>query len=149
MKTIKTAAVIGTTFKNTTLIAAVFTATVVYSAASFGHSGAELATLAPSALLTGLMHPLTGIDHILALLTLGGAIALLHSEGNHLLKRGLSTAVLLGMLLSWSFIHYNGEYFAAYALGFASTSSLLMVVGMYMAGVRSRYKQASSIRKSE
>jgi hydrogenase/urease accessory protein HupE len=146
MKTIKTQAVVGTDFTSTAGTATVFIATVFYSAASLGHSGAELTALAPGGLLAGLMHPLTGIDHILALITLGGAMALLLSGENRAIKRGLSGAVLLGMLLSWSFVHYSGEYFASYALGFASTSALLMIIGISIASVGSRYKQGASIR---
>lgn len=146
MKTIKTQAVVGTGFTSTACTATVFIATAFYSAASLGHSGAELSALTPGGLLAGLMHPLTGIDHILALIALGGAMALLHSGENRVIKRGLSGAVLLGMLLSWSFVHYSGEYFASYALGFASTSALLMTIGIRIVGIGTRHKQASSIR---
>ena len=36
-------------------------------------------------------------------------------------------------LLIWSFLHYSGDNFAAYALGFSTTSLLLIVAGMRIA----------------
>lgn len=115
----------------------------IFPAVSFAHTGAELAVmeLAPGALFTGLMHPFTGIDHLLTLLLLGAAIALPHS-GNRLIKRGLSGAVILGMLLSWSLLHYSTEYLTTYALGFAISSTLLMSAGVQIANISKRFKSA-------
>ncbi|MBQ0720228.1 MAG: HupE/UreJ family protein [Gammaproteobacteria bacterium] len=123
---------------------------VFFSALCFAHTGAELAVveLTPGALLTGLLHPFTGIDHLLTLLLLGGAIALLHSRESRLLKRGLSGAVMLGVLLSWSFIHYSGEYFVTYALGFALSSTLLMSAGVQITNISQHFKRVLSQNKA-
>lgn len=117
---------------------------VIFPAVSFAHTGAELAVmeLAPGALFTGLMHPFTGIDHVLTLLLLGAAIALPHSGGNRLIKRGLSGVVILSMLLSWSLLHYSTEYLTTYALGFAVSSTLLMSAGVQIANISKRFKSA-------
>lgn len=130
-----------------TLKTLVATGTAFFTTASLGHSGAELTVLAPGALLSGLMHPFTGIDHMLTLLLLGGAIVLLHSGQDQQLKRRLSGAVMLGVLLGWSFLHYSGEYFATYALGFSISSTLLISAGAQVTSIGKRFKAARCPRK--
>ena len=122
----------------------VATSAAFFSAASLSHSGLEQGSLAlaQGSLLTGLMHPLTGLDHVFTLLLLGGAISLLCSGEKRQIKRSLAGAATLGILLSWSFLHYSGSYFVTYALGFACTSSLLMITGVSIAGFGQRLKTA-------
>ncbi len=133
MKTMKTLAGVSAAF---------------FSATSIAHTGVDIAIdeAALNALASGFNHPFTGVDHILALGLLGGAIALLHAGSRRLLKRWLSGAALLCVLLSWSFLHYSGEYFAAYATGFAVTSTLLMATGVYIASIGKRFQRAFSGR---
>lgn len=131
MKTMKTLAGVSAAF---------------FSATSIAHTGVDIAIdeAALNALASGFNHPFTGVDHILALGLLGGAIALLHAGNRRILKRWLSGAALLCVLLSWSFLHYSGEYFAAYATGFAITSTLLMAAGVFIASIGKRFKGAFS-----
>lgn len=131
MKTMKTLAATSAAFFSTTSIA---------------HTGVDLVVdeAGLNALVSGFSHPFTGVDHILALVLTGGAIALLHAGNTRVLKRWLSGAALLCVLLSWSFLHYSGEYFAAYATGFAVISTMLMAAGVFIASIGKRFKGAFS-----
>ena len=113
--------------------------TALFSASSLGHNGLDVA---PGTLFSGWVHPFTGLDHVLTLLLLGGVIALLYTAENRQLKRVLAGLVTLGILLSWSFLHYSGDYFAIYAVGFASSSGLLMSAGASIACISKRFKGA-------
>ena len=122
------------TIKALTALSAAF-----FSASTLAHTGLELA---PGTLITGLMHPLTGLDHVLALLLLGGIISLLFTGQQRPLKPAIAGALTLGILLSWSFLHYAGNDFSSYALGFASSSAGLMTIGGCIAGFSQRLESA-------
>ena len=102
------------------------------SAPSLAHTETEFN---PASLLSGLAHPLTGLDHLLGLLLLGAGIALFAAQKNLVFKRGIAMLVSVSTLLAWSFLHYSGDNFIAYALGFSTTSILLMVAGMRIASI--------------
>ena len=116
----------------------------LFSTVGLAHTGMELA---PGAALEGLMHPLTGIDHWLTLLLVGGAIAVFYTQKNQALKLGLATTLGLSVLLIWSFLHYTGDNFAAYAVAYAFTSTLLIVAGSQVVSVGRHLKVALTIDK--
>lgn len=93
-------------------------------------------------MLSGLAHPLTGLDHLLGLLLLGAGIALFAAQKNVVFKRGIAVLASVSALLAWSFLHYSGDNFAAYALGFSTTSILLMLMGMRIASF-TKYRPAA------
>ena len=124
----------------------------LFSASSLGHSGLEVT---PGTLLSGMMHPFTGLDHVLTLLLFGGLISLLYAGEKQQLNRTLAGALTLGTLLGWSFLHYSGDHFAAYALGFACSSSLLMtagarlyVIGQYLRTVQNQNQKVRRLDRS-
>lgn len=131
MKPIKTLAAVSAAFFSTTGIA---------------HTGVNLTVAegARNAVLSGFSHPFTGVDHVLTLMLMGGTIALMYAGNGRLVKRWLAGAALLCVLLSWSFLHYSGEYFAAHAAGFALTSSMLMATGAGIARIGKRVRGALS-----
>jgi len=100
------------------------------SAPSLAHTETEFSS---ASLLSGLAHPLTGLDHLFGLLLLGAGIAFFAVQKNVVFKRGIAVLASVSALLTWSFLHYSGDNFAAYALGFSTTSILLMVMGMRIA----------------
>lgn len=115
-----------------------------FTTACFAHSGTELATTA-APLASGILHPLSGIDHILTLLLIGGVLSILHFSKKQRLRAHLAGSfLLLATLLTWSFLHYQGENFASYALGYCFTSSLLISVGIQASGF---YKKLSRTLK--
>ena len=116
----------------------------LFSTVGLAHTGAELA---PGAALEGLMHPLTGIDHWLSLLLMGGAISILYKQKKQALKPGLTTALGLSVLLIWSFLHYNGDDFAAYAVAYAFTSTLLIVAGSQVVNIARHLKVALTVAR--
>ena len=111
----------------------------VISAPSLAHTETEFSS---ASLLSGLAHPLTGLDHLLGLLLLGAGIAFFAAQKNLVFKRGIAVLASVSALLAWSFLHYSGDNFAAYALGFSTTSILLMVVGMRIAS-SAKYRPAT------
>ncbi|PCH53099.1 MAG: hypothetical protein COC20_01135 [Cellvibrionales bacterium] len=116
----------------------------LFSTVGLAHTGAELA---PGAALEGLMHPLTGIDHWLSLLLMGGAISVFCKQKKQALKPGLTTALGLSVLLIWSFLHYNGDDFAAYAVAYAFTSTLLIVAGSQVVNIARHLKVALTVAR--
>lgn len=103
---------------------------ITLSAPSLAHTETEFSS---ASLLSGLAHPLTGLDHLLGLLLLGAGIALFAMQKHGVFKRSLAVLSSVSALLIWSFLHYSGDNFAAYALGFSTTSILLILVGMRIA----------------
>ncbi len=115
-----------------------------FTTACFAHSGTELATTA-APLASGILHPLSGIDHILALLLIGSVISILYFSKKQRLRARLTGGfLLLATLLTWSFSHYQGDNFTAYALGYCFTSSLLISAGIQ---ATSFYKKLSRTLK--
>ncbi len=113
------------TEKTTTFITLLLSTTI--ATPSLAHTETEFSS---ASLLSGLVHPLTGLDHILGLLLLGAGIAFFAAHKKGVFRRGLAVLASVSALLSWSFLHYSGDSFAAYALGFSTTSILLLIVGM-------------------
>ncbi len=117
------------TKKTTTFITLLLSTTI--ATPSLAHTETEFSS---ASLLNGLAHPLTGLDHILGLLLLGAGIAFFAAHKKSVFKRGIAVLTSVSALLAWSFLHYSGDSFAAYALGFSTTSILLIVAGMRIAG---------------
>lgn len=122
-----------------------FISSALISTASFAHTGMALDS---GTMVTGLLHPFTGVDHLLGLMLLGGIISLLYSQHKPAIKRGFAGVFVLAVLLSWSFLHYSGEHFTAYALGFAISSTLMMAAGVQITGISKRFKTARSQNKN-
>tara|TARA_R110002050_G_scaffold68266_1_gene148125 strand:- start:140 stop:541 length:402 start_codon:yes stop_codon:yes gene_type:complete len=97
---------------------------------SLAHTETEWSS---ASLLSGLAHPLTGLDHVFGLLLLGAGIAFFAAHKKGVFKRSFAVLSSIIALLIWSFLHYSGDNFAAYALGFSTTSLLLIVAGMRIA----------------
>ena len=105
-----------------------------FTAACFAHSGTELVTTT-APLASGLLHPLSGIDHILTLLLMGSVLSVFYFNKKQRLRAYLTGSFLmLATLLTWSFLHYQGEHFITYALGYSFTSSLLISAGIQITG---------------
>ena len=105
-----------------------------FTTACFAHSGTELATTT-APLASGLLHPLSGIDHILTLLLMGSVLSLFYLNKKQRFTAYLTGSfLLLASLLTWSFLHYQGEHFMTYALGYSFTSSLLISAGIQTTG---------------
>ena len=117
------------TKKTTTFITLLLSTTI--ATPSLAHTETEFSS---ASLLSGLAHPLTGLDHILGLLLLGAGIAFFAAHKKGVFKRGVAVLSSVSALLAWSFLHYSGDSFAAYALGFSTTSILLIIAGMRIAG---------------
>lgn len=105
-----------------------------FTTACFAHSGTELATTS-SPLASGILHPLSGIDHILTLLLMGSLLSVFYFTKKQRLRAYFTaTFLMLATLLTWSFLHYQGEHFITYALGYSFTSSLLISAGIQITG---------------
>ena len=117
---------------------------IFFTTACFAHSGSELvSTTAP--LASGILHPLSGFDHILTLLLLGCVLSAFYFNKKQRVTAYLSSSFLIvGVLLVWSFLHYQGNNFASYALGYSFTSSLLISAGIQITGF---YKMLSRTLK--
>jgi len=101
-----------------------------FTTACFAHSGTELATTT-APLASGLLHPLSGFDHILTLLLMGSVLSLFYFNKKQRFTAYLTGSFLMiATLLAWSFLHYQGEHFISYALGYSLTSSLLISLGI-------------------
>lgn len=105
-----------------------------FTTACFAHSGTELATTS-TPLASGILHPLSGIDHILTLLLMGSFLSVFYFTKKQRLRAYFTaTFLMLATLLTWSFLHYQGEHFITYALGYSFTSSLLISAGIQITG---------------
>ena len=116
------------TKKTSNLITLLLSTTI--ATPSLAHTETEWSS---ASLLSGLAHPLTGLDHVFGLLLLGAGIAFFAAHKKGVFKRSFAVLSSIIALLIWSFLHYSGDNFAAYALGFSTTSLLLIVAGMRIA----------------
>ena len=116
------------TKKTTNLITLLLSTTI--ATPSLAHTETDWSS---ASLLSGLAHPLTGLDHVFGLLLLGAGIAFFAAHKKGVFKRSFAVLSSIIALLIWSFLHYSGDNFAAYALGFSTTSLLLIVAGMRIA----------------
>lgn len=107
---------------------------MLFTTACFAHSGTELVTTS-TPLASGILHPLSGIDHILTLLLMGSLLSVFYFTKKQRLRAYFTaTFLMLATLLTWSFLHYQGEHFITYALGYSFTSSLLISAGIQITG---------------
>ncbi|HCO59114.1 MAG TPA: hypothetical protein DIT58_02880 [Porticoccaceae bacterium] len=111
------------------LIAFSTIAAVCAPATGLAHSNPDLPQ---TNFLAGLLHPLTGLDHIAVLLLVGAllSVSVVTSTRTLQLRAGLMT---LGGLLTWITLHYSGAYFLVYASGCLITSFGLISVGAAIA----------------
>lgn len=90
---------------------------------AFAHSN----LLMESSLISGLLHPLTGIDHLLALLAVG-----FWAGQQHLKQNRLVPITLFSMLLSGFFLALNGLLLPAIETGIAVS---VLVLGLMVSKV--------------
>lgn len=108
------------------LIALLTLAAVCAPVTGFAHVNAGLPQ---ASLLAGLLHPLTGLDHIAVLLLLGVLLALPVAIAPRLRQRHTGLLTLVG-LLAWIALHYSGAHFFVYAIGWLVTSLGLIGTGV-------------------